>query len=55
MTPTPKVTAATLGGLLGALILGVVDPDTSTFINGVITAVFAFCGGWLKRDTSSPS
>lgn len=55
MTPTPKVTAATLGGLLGSLLVLVVDPATSSFVDALIATAFAFCGGWLKRDTSSPA
>ena len=50
MTPTRKVTAATLGAALSVIVLAILPGREDPELAGAIVTLSAFVAGWLVRE-----
>ena len=50
MTPTRKVTAATLGAALATIVLALIPGAESVELQGAVTTVAAFVCGWFVTE-----
>ena len=50
MSPTRKVTAATLGAAVATIVLALVPGNEPVALQGAITTVSVFLCGWVVRE-----
>ena len=50
MTPTRKVTAATLGAAVATIVLALVPGNETLAVQGAVTTLAAFAFGWIVRE-----
>lgn len=50
MTPTRKVTAATLGAAVATIVLALIPGREDPELQGAVTTVAVFVCGWIVRE-----